>query len=129
MKKKDKTLYLALLLLIIAAALLSSRIPHDCGDLSLEIRSDGRIIKNLALRDIAPGTQIVINEGGGMNEMLVSGDSVQMISSDCPGGDCLRMTPLTSERGVIVCLPHKLVIKLRAKKSRVSDDAIDTITY
>jgi hypothetical protein len=132
MKQKDKRLYLILFLLIAAAAFLTSGQRGGNGDLSLEISVDGRVARSLALSDTAPGTSIILRQGGGMNELVISGDSVRMVSADCPGGDCLKMAPLTSERGAIVCLPHKLVLKLRAKDGRKPsnpDDAIDAVTY
>jgi hypothetical protein len=132
MKRKDKALYLSIIVIIAAASLASGLFGRSNGELALEIASDGRVIKSSDLSSIRSGTSIVLHESGGTNVLLVSGDSVhfvRMISSDCPGGDCLRMAPLTSEYGVIVCLPHKLVIKLRAKKSSLSDDSVDAITY
>jgi hypothetical protein len=129
MKRKDKALYLVLLCITAASFLAPNLFLDRSGDLSLEIRSDGRVIRETALKAIAPGTRVVLREGGGMNELLISGDFVLMISADCPGGDCLKMAPLSSGRGAIVCLPHKLVIKLGAKGKRVSDDDLDAVTY
>ncbi|MDR1515387.1 MAG: NusG domain II-containing protein [Synergistaceae bacterium] len=141
MKRKDKALYLCIMFITTAAFAASHTFFRDSGDLFLEISSDGRVIQNLDLKKIAPGTSILLREGGGTNELLVSGDlagsagltgsarSVRMISADCPGGDCLKIAPLKSGRGTIVCLPHKLVIKLRANGKRESDDAVDAVTY
>jgi hypothetical protein len=129
MKKKDKTLYLLLIAIIAAASLASGFLGNGGGSSALEISSDGRVIKSIALSDMPSGTTIILREGGGMNELLVSGDSVRMISADCPGGDCLKMPPLSSGRGVIVCLPHKLVIKLKDDPAREQEDGVDAVTY
>ncbi|MDR0616217.1 MAG: NusG domain II-containing protein [Synergistaceae bacterium] len=127
MKQKDKVLYL-FLFVIIAAASLASGLLGNGGGSTLEISSDGHVIKSLALSEMPSGTVIVLREGGGMNELLVSGGSVRMISADCPGGDCLKMQPLSSGRGVIVCLPHKLVIKLKGDQAQ-KPDGVDAVTY
>jgi hypothetical protein len=128
MKSKDKVLYLAILFFI-AMAWVFTAISGGAGDLFLEIVSDGELIRRVELSSIESGSSITLHEGGGMNELLVSGDAVRMISTDCPGGDCLKTAPLASERGAIVCLPHRLVIKLKRKNGDRESDGIDAVSY
>ncbi|MDR1943429.1 MAG: NusG domain II-containing protein [Synergistaceae bacterium] len=134
MKRGDRALYLVLLAIFLSACAGSSLLlPRGGGDdglgnFVLEVVSDGAVIESVSLGGTAPGSLIELREGGGVNVLSVN-DAVSMISADCPGGDCLRMAPLTSERGAIVCLPHKLVIKLRRVGGKSPRDGeIDAVT-
>ncbi|MDR1965318.1 MAG: NusG domain II-containing protein [Synergistaceae bacterium] len=129
MKSKDKALYLAILFFTAIVWMITAISGGGAGEFFLEITADGKSIKSVELSGIEPGASITLHEGGGMNELLISGNAVRMISSDCPGGDCLKMAPLVSERGAIVCLPHRLVIKLRRKDEDRNSGGIDAISY
>jgi hypothetical protein len=35
-----------------------------------------------------------------------------MVSADCPGGDCLRTREIRKNGEMIVCVPHRLLIRI-----------------
>lgn len=99
-----------------------SRIEH----LSLEIVSDGELVEVMELDPSRPAFTREISSHGGYNAIEIDGKSVRMTSSDCGGGDCLRMSAAASSGSVIVCLPHKLVVRV---VGRAPKGDIDGLSY
>ncbi|MDR3255119.1 MAG: NusG domain II-containing protein [Synergistaceae bacterium] len=136
MKLGDKILYAGLSIIFLiscAASIFFLRGSPNDGDknganFTLEIVSRGEIIKSFDMPDLSEtesGSTIELREGGGFNILSIEDGAVRMVSSDCPGGDCLRMPPIWSDGRVIVCLPHKLVIRLR----RDGNGEVDAVSY
>lgn len=48
----------------------------------------------------------------GDNTILVEDGSVRMISSDCPGHDCIDQGDIDASTEMIVCMPHKLIVTI-----------------
>ena len=135
MKKGDRPLYLSLIVLILlsgaaAAFHYAGGGKASGGGMTLDISVKGRVVRSVNLAEIKEDTLIKIQCGDGCNIISVDRERVRMASADCRGGDCLREPALTSDRGIIVCMPHKLTLKLRAAsgktepKGAVSFDAL-----
>ena len=50
----------------------------------------------------------------GHNNLHVENGTVCMTEADCPDGYCKRQGAISTEKEAIVCLPHKLVVEIRA---------------
>jgi hypothetical protein len=97
-------------------------------DLVLEVVLDGRVVENVDMESMKDESFIKIEAGDGVNVLSAGPRGVRMISADCRGGDCLRMPAIDSNGEVIVCLPHRLIAKVRSRgQARASD--IDSMTY
>lgn len=48
----------------------------------------------------------------GSNTVRVENGSVFMEDADCPGGDCIEQGAVSDESGVIVCMPHRLIVRI-----------------
>jgi hypothetical protein len=133
-KRRDWALYAALAAIFLAACAipaffsLSSRANGAGGELFLEIIEGGRAVRSIALSELGDGEVLELRPGGGVNDILAASDGIRMISSDCPGGDCLRMPPIGPGGGVIVCAPHKLVLKVR-QRGEGQGDRLDAVAY
>jgi hypothetical protein len=44
-----------------------------------------------------------------------------MVSADCPGGDCVRAGTIKNAGESVVCLPHKLTVRLTTESARETD--------
>lgn len=137
MKKGDKILYLLLIALTALSA--SFAAVHYSGggkaaqdNMTLDISVNGKVIRSISLSEIKEETLIKIPCADGHNIISVSRERVRMVSADCRGGDCLREPSLTSDRGIIVCMPHKLTLKLRrasGKSKHKEAVSLDAISY
>ena len=93
-------------------------IPRQNGS-NVEIRQDGSLYAVYPLaedRDITVGTNVVsIREG-----------SVRMTSADCPDQICVRSAAITKTGESIICLPHRLVVRITGADT--TDGVYDTVT-
>ncbi len=137
MKKGDRVLYISLVVLIASAALLSllhyrSGVGVSDDSMTLDVSINGTVVRSVNLAEITEETLLKIPCGDGFNTISINRERVRIVSADCPNGDCLREPALTSDRGVIVCLPHKLTLKLRktkAENTQRGETSFDAISY
>lgn len=140
MRRGDKIIYTAIATLFVAFVLfhLLFGAPDRTGGtdenplsgMTLEITVDGKTTREIPLSGISGEITVELPEGGGLNTLRIDRRGVAMISSDCPGGDCLRTNPLVSEREIIVCMPRKLVIRLkRTKTTPAKREDFDAVAY
>lgn len=137
MRRGDKIIYTAIATLFAAFVLFrllfgapGKTDENPLSGMTLEITVDGKTTREIPLSGISGEITVELPEGGGLNTLRIDRRGVAMISSDCPGGDCLRTNPLVSEREIIVCMPRKLVIRLkRTKTTPAKREDFDAITY
>ena len=116
MKKKD--------MILIAAALALAALLYAVSQLSLGAEAsavvvtvDGqeRLRRPLAVED----SYEIRQPDGSVNVIAVEGGAVYMKEANCRDGLCIRQGKMKNGAKTIVCLPHKLVV-------RITGDAIDT---
>jgi hypothetical protein len=118
-KKYDSLLYCILAVFFVASCANTFYLGRGGGDLSIEATRDGRLIMAVPLDKIAVPT-LTFGEPGNFNEIAVEG-GVRMVSADCPGGDCLRTGMIGIAGEVIVCVPHRFVIRLVSSRMPLVD--------
>ncbi|MCM1542143.1 MAG: NusG domain II-containing protein [Blautia sp.] len=95
-------------------------------DCVAEIYQDGELLTSIPLDGTdAPWRFTVTGENGCFNEIEVRTDSIGIVSADCPDKLCVHQGFISRPGLPIVCLPNRLVIRLRDADS----ESIDTITY
>lgn len=68
-------------------------------------------------------TTIRTPDQNGSNVLVIDQKKVYIASADCPGQDCVKMGMITKSGEELICLPHKLVIRIEG-----GDNAIDAIS-
>ncbi|MDR1482909.1 MAG: NusG domain II-containing protein [Synergistaceae bacterium] len=133
-KRGDLVLYSVLAVIFLASCaaswfLLSG--ARDRSDLVLEAVLDGRVVESVDIESLKRESTIAIKAGGGINILSVGPGGIKMISADCRGGDCLRMPMIGSRGGIIACLPHRLIVRVRSRgqANAANVNAIDSMTY
>lgn len=111
MKRKDLLLagaaLLAALLLFLAGALLSR------GEAAyVVVTVDGREALRAPLS--VDERYEFKQEDGSVNVLEVSGGAARMVEANCRDGLCIRQGATRSAAKSIVCLPHKLVVRLES---------------
>jgi len=96
-------------------------------DCIADIYQDGELLTSIPLDgSVAPHRFTVTGADGCVNEIEVRSGSIGIIYADCPDRLCVRQGFIDKTGLPIVCLPHKLVIRLREADTEA---AIDMIAY
>ena len=119
-KRLKNDILLALSVLLTAGALYG--LLQACSDQGkwAVIEQDGEVIARMNL-DL-PQVQR-IDSSLGSNVIRTEGGSVWMESADCPDGLCISQGRISSTTGRIVCLPHRLVIRIEGADKALDDMA------
>ncbi|MBO4388170.1 MAG: NusG domain II-containing protein [Spirochaetales bacterium] len=116
LKKAD--IIIALVCVLTVAGLSLLILPSRAPAQNVIITCDGgRYIYQL-------GQDLTVSVPGplGLTVIQISGSSVRVLSSPCPGGDCMRMS--ASKSGdFIACLPNRVMITIGG------DGEVDDVAY
>jgi len=122
MKKLDFVI-IGVLLAVGALAILGNTIyqQKNSYELSADIYIDGVLYERVFLSD---GEQMMrLETPYGNNTLRIFPDGIKMVEADCSSQTCVHTPKQTISGGAIVCLPHKLLVKLSGK----SMDGVDVI--
>ena len=80
---------------------------------------DGTVI---AEKPITVNDAVEIKDADGYNRVVIDNREVYMESADCPDKVCVKTGRISRAGETIVCLPHKVVVKIKGGSSY--DDSI-----
>lgn len=113
MKRSDIKILIILLavaavcvLVYFAAASLSPR-----GSVA-DIFVDGKLYDRIDLGSVEEPYEFELRTEWGSNTILVEKDAISVCSADCPDKICISQGRLTQQGISIVCMPHRLVIRM-----------------
>lgn len=108
MKKNDFILIISVLVICILIITGVRLIRHTGKHVS--ISCDGSVVGSYPLDS---DSQLNIPyDRGGYNIITIKDNKVSVSDSDCPDKICVNHPPISLTDETIVCLPHKLVIKI-----------------
>lgn len=119
MKKNDFALVAVLLLIAVAGFALFTAF-RTSGDVAV-LLIDGEETARFSLSE---NTERVIETAWGSNTLVIEDGKAQIRVADCPDGICAAHLPISCVGETIVCLPHRLVVKVEAV---VVQDAPDMV--
>ncbi len=111
----QKKIAIAAAVILLAAAAIYTIIVftvHDPEKHIAEIRSDGEVIRTIDLRT-APDETFTVEADYGTNVVCIKNGQIYVSEASCPDKICVNHGPLKSEYLPIICVPNKLVIKLK----------------
>ncbi len=104
--------------MLIAGALIQQQRQYDAKKpLEAEIVRDGRVVAALPLT--GPPRDIRVESAGGFNIVRAERGRVAVISADCPDKACVRQGWISHAGGGAVCLPHRLVVRIKGAAREV----------
>ena len=122
LKTKTWAILLAILLLLSGAAAFCFY-THGASGTVVEILQDGKVIETIDLSRVKePYTMVVEDHRGGSNTIEVEPGRIRISKADCPDQICVQRGWLSDSAAPIVCLPHRLSIRLAGGTST------DTVT-
>ena len=101
---------LAVLLALLSLLLLRQRREGT----TVEILLDGAVIREIDLSRVYREESFRVECPEGYNLITVRPGAICVSEADCPDRICVRMGWLTDGAAPIVCLPHRLMIRLKA---------------
>ena len=119
MKKKDIVIIAAALLLACGLYLVSQvSLGAKASVVVVTVDGQERLRRPLAMED----SYEIRQQDGSLNVIAVEGGAVYMKEANCRDGLCIRQGKMKNGAKTIVCLPHKLVVKLDGQ-APVSDNS------
>jgi hypothetical protein len=110
----DKVLILVLIAVIAFGFLfLRSRAQEEV--LRVIIEAEGKVVKDIALNKLNPGTDFSVEGPLGYSILEVGQDRVRLRESPCPDHICLHMGWISQAGEIIVCLPNKVIIRIEGR--------------
>ncbi len=123
-KKGDIIIFIIIGLIIVLSTVFFFRRPGDAT--VLKIYRDGEEYATYSLSQSSEKKlSVPVKEGyqAGYNTFQMKQGVVSIIDSSCPNKDCIRMGSISKAGDVLICLPHKLMLRLEG------GDAVDAVSY
>lgn len=116
MKNYKKDILVVLILLVIALGFFwvlrfIHRKPADV----VEIYREDTLIKIYSIND---NGQYEIKNGGDTNQIIIEDGEVFIREANCPDKLCVKQGRISKSGESIICLPHKIVVKISSKEGK-----------
>ncbi len=85
------------------------------------IYRDGVCIRSIDLAAVTESFTFTVSCEAGENVIEAAPGRIRVLSADCPDGVCVRSGWLSDSAAPIVCLPHRLVIRLDKTAAETAD--------
>ncbi|MCH5323798.1 MAG: NusG domain II-containing protein [Eubacterium sp.] len=115
MKQKTIKIILSLVIvLILAAAAVSVYFIYFTGQggATVNIYSEGELIKTVNPSTCGDMTFDVVNSSGGRNTVAVSDGMISVTGADCPDKVCVHTAGIKNDPHPIICVPNQLIISV-----------------
>lgn len=120
MKLGDKLLFIIICVTTIAYLGLSRLSEPDIDTLYVQISQNGTILHKLQLKDIEE-TKLTFEWDGKYNIVKITNEYVEIIEANCPNQQCVIQGRINRPGQSIICLPHRLVVELKANEGSEID--------
>ncbi|MFQ9515291.1 MAG: NusG domain II-containing protein [Eubacterium sp.] len=109
--KKYKFDFIIIISLIILAAFswLVINFLHDSVGNYVEVLADGKLLNTYSLEEDG---EYEIKTGESVNIIQIKDGQVFMKEADCPDKLCVKQGKISRDGQSIICLPHKIVIRI-----------------
>ena len=89
-------------------------IPRDGGSVA-NVYVDGKRVYSVDLDKVAAPYEKVIDTPYGTNTLAIEKGRIRVIDADCAGADCVHQGWLIRAGQPLVCLPHRLVVRIEGE--------------
>ena len=123
--KKADIVPAVIILVIGLGGLLFLRAPSSENSL-VEIRINGKLFDTV---NLAEDAEFQVSTSRGHNTIQIKDGQVWVNDADCPGKDCMHMGKIDKEGEILLCLPHKLSIRIIGGSRKDAGSSLDGISY
>lgn len=122
-------LFVALICVISSAALILAYNNRNTS-YTAYIYQDGKVIYEIPLSAVTESYELTVTSAeGGTNTVQVTPGSIGILQADCPDKICVNQGFIRNSLLPITCLPHHLVIELKADDFSEIPADVDAITH
>jgi hypothetical protein len=120
-KRYDVIIVIILILFSILPTFLFAAESYAGHDIYAMIYVNGDLYKEIKL---GGGVEhdLIITNGKGVNEVIISGREVRMASANCFDRYCVKQGHISEPGQTIVCLPNRILIEITGKEVPLIDD-------
>lgn len=109
---KRKTVFWIVLFAVLAALGAGTYLLRGGVGRRAEIYVDGALYDTVDLAAVAVPYEFTVETEYGWNTVRVSHGAIEVADADCPNHDCVKQGTISDGALPIVCLPHRLVIRI-----------------
>ncbi len=125
---KTRTWILILAVALLASVLAMWALTRPTEGKIANIYQDGVCIYSIDLSAVTEGYELTIEDENGANVIRVEPGRICVLEADCPDQVCVQAGWLSDSVSPIVCLPHRLVIRLEETAGTESELNIDSVS-
>ena len=101
---------LGVLMVLLSVLILTARRPG----VTAQVILNGEVIREIDLSRVKEPYSFSVDDGaGGTNLVEVEPGRIRVSEANCPDGICVSQGWLSDQTVPIVCLPHRLIIKIK----------------
>ncbi len=97
---------------LLAASFVPTVLLGSVDNSDIVITVDSEVVKEL---QFGANGKHLIERGGQFNVIEIEGDSIRVTDSNCVDKLCILQGPICDSGEMIICLPHKMQIKLGSR--------------
>ena len=112
---KTNRFWLAVLGFVVIVSAIAMLAPKRASASRANIYQDGELVESLDLSSITEPRTLTVRSSLGSNAILAESGRVCVSDANCPDRLCVRRGWLSDSTLPIVCLPHRLVIRLETR--------------
>ena len=122
-KKRRLDIIILIVLIVIAiGSWIAVTVLFDVNGDYVEVIVDNHVQKVISLNDDG---EYQVDDGEYSNIITIKNREVYMKSSDCPDQICVKQGEIKKQGESIMCLPHKLVIRIASEEYPEVDSNVD----
>lgn len=87
------------------------------------ITRDGILLEEIDLSRVDEPYSIALEDGSGLNTVLVEPGRIRISEADCPDQICVNQGYISDSTVPIVCLPHRLMVEIVGARSELDGGA------
>ena len=123
----DKILVIILILISAYLAIFVFKSGMANADKYISVQIDGKEVNRYTFEEKYIGKTYDIRTGYGYNVLEIGDGYVRVIDADCPDKLDVKQGKISKPSEILVCLPHRLVIEIKAVDQGSSE--IDNLSY
>ena len=119
MKRYKKDIIVVSILLVVAlGCYLYLNVNNNKSTGYVQVYREDSLIKTYQINQ---NGKYEIKTGNDINQIIIENGSVSMKDANCPDKLCVRQGTITKNGESIICLPHKLVVKISSEEGRENE--------